>query len=143
MGPPRYNGAMKRRSALLTLGAATLLPTVGLGSLGAAVKPNDPREWGRLRPGWDKICCGVNPCFPRDGRETIYRPYERFARTDTVGAYLDASLRLYRDVYAGRRSDLPIDFHAYLSQRVPNSQYLALYADPADKIDAFGMIVPA
>jgi hypothetical protein len=140
----RYNGSMKRRSALLALGAATLLPTGGfagrLGPLGASVIRNEPKEWGRW---WisRKICC-VNPFFPRDGRETIYRPYERLARTDTVGAYLDVSLYLYREAYARRRPNLPTDFHAYLVQRIPESRYLESF-NPASKIDAFGMIVPA
>jgi hypothetical protein len=136
---------MKRRSALLALGAATLLPTVGLGPLGVTVKPNDPAEWGRLRPGWDQICCGINPHFPVDGRETIYRPYERFARTDTVGAYLDVTAYLWGQgaPYRGTYRDLPADFFAYLGQRVTSHRALELDADPADKIDAFGNIVPA
>jgi len=134
---------MKRRSALLTLSAATLFPAITLEPSGASVIPNDPREWGRRRPGWDVICCGINPCFPTDGRETIYRPYERFARTDTVGAYLDVEAYLFGEPHRGAHRDLPRDFSAYLRQRVPNPQYLWLYAKPSDTIDAFGMIVAA
>lgn len=131
---------MKRRSALLTLGAATLLPPVGFEPVRASVIPNDPREWGRLRPGWDKISCGINPCYPTDGRETIYRPYERFARTDTVGAFLDVEAYVWGEPHKEKYRDLPADFSAYLRQRIPNPQYLWLYAKPSDRIDAFGMI---
>ena len=132
--PPGYNGGMKRRTALITLSAVALLPTVGQG---AAVKQNDPSEWGRLRPGWDLICCGINPHYPTDGRETIYPPYERLARTDTVGAFLAAYDRLSE---APRR--LPADFCLYLGQRVPSAYWFG-FANPADRIDAFGRIVPA
>src|ERR1700676_322105 len=98
---------MKRHQALLTFGAVILLPAIAEppAVIAASVKPNDPVEWNRW---WisKRICC-VNPFFPLDGRETIYRPYEQCARTDTVGAYLDVLVSICRERYAGRLTNLP------------------------------------
>lgn len=47
-------------------------------------QPNDPREWERT---WS-TASDISPTYPRDGRETICA-HERFARTDTVRAFLD------------------------------------------------------
>jgi hypothetical protein len=132
---------MRRRSALLAIGAVAVLPSAGLaGPRGP--RRNDPREWSRWWIG--QASCSVNPFFPRDGRETIYQPYERFARTDTVGAYLDVSAYLcaqggpHRSAYR----KLPDDFCHYLGQRIPWNQCL-WECNQANRIDAFGMIVPA
>ena len=134
----RYNVNMKRQSALLVIGAAALLPTVRLERLQAAVRRNNPQEWGRW---WisQEICC-VNPFYPRDGRETIYRPYERFARTDTVGAYLDVRPYLWGAPQGRTLRGLPADFDVYLMQRIPEHRYLE-FENPSDKIDAFGKLV--
>lgn len=132
----RYNGAVKRRSALVVIGAALTLPTMSLELRAGLATRNDPREWGRW---WisDKITC-INPFYPRDGRETIYRPYERFAGTDTVGAFLG----VYDSLCCGQQTGFPEDFSSYLQQRVASIDYLLTYADAADRVDPFGMIVP-
>ena len=56
-----------------------------------------------------------------------------------MGAFLDLEVRLWGEPYRGIH--LPDDFFAYLGQRVPNPQYLWLYADPSDAIDAFGNVI--
>src|ERR1700688_539520 len=111
--PPssRYNGIMKRRFALLTIGTVILLPTVGLEPLGVSVRRNDPADWHRW---WWSSITHVHPTYPREGRETISRRYERSARTAPVGSYLDVTACLWGEPYRGTYHDLPDDFNDYL-----------------------------
>jgi hypothetical protein len=104
-------------------------------------KPNDPNEWKR---DWEQPINHASPRFPLDGRETIYDPYEAYARTDSWRALLEATRR----VRAGDPA-LPTDFDAYLSQRVifvisdPPEPSIEENSTSATMIDRFGVLYEA
>ena len=97
---------------------------------------NLPGEWKRQ---WhDGSLSGVHPTFPTDGRETLYPPYEREAPTDTVADYLRAAFRAHRN-----DPDLPPDYNAYLTQRVPTTLHFGTAHVPLEStIDAHGFTTP-
>jgi hypothetical protein len=101
------------------------------------VIPNNPREWGKI---WNEGSnATANACYPLDGRETIWEPYERLVSTATVGDYRDA-LDVALGVPTSRYYEsVPEDLFAYLNQRVIGGQGLDLL-DADAKIDRFGRI---
>lgn len=98
-------------------------------------QPNVPGDWHRV---WDDSISGVHPTYPTDGRETIFEPYETHAPTNTVGGYLKAARRV-----ADRDPDLPRDFDAYLTQRVPSTVHFGTPIAPFEHvIDRHGGVLP-
>jgi hypothetical protein len=89
----------------------------------------NPDEW---HIPFAKDLVGLNPTYPIDGRPTLWEPYESFANTSTAGGYMDALERLQ-----GRDPSLPLDFGAYLAQRVPSAAHMASL-DPMTPIDRYG-----
>lgn len=98
------------------------------------VKKNDPTEWTRS---WhqddDPLDMYGSDTFPRDGRETIFDPYEALAPTTTVGEYALASQR----VEDGDMT-LPADFGDYLQQRVQSPWWMMRSCELDYKINRFG-----
>lgn len=85
------------------------------------------------------IACGTCASYPTDGRETIYAPYEQFARTDTVDAFLNVYNYLYGEPHWGEYA-LPENFMDYLQQRTLSIDAVR-EAHKLDRIDEFGKIV--
>jgi hypothetical protein len=92
---------------------------------------NEPNEWRNVAPP-DQT--HLHATFPRDGRQTIHRPYEYAQPTTSVGDYLRAADRV-------RRGDpaLPRDYADYLAQRVPSARHFA-DLPPFLPIDEYGNV---
>jgi hypothetical protein len=99
------------------------------------IRKNDPGEWQRT---WlpEGMSNSGSATYPRDGRETIYDPYEVHAPTTTVGGYL-AAVAAAMPHGTPPPARFPEDFAYYLLQRTPTLFGLEHYP-PETPIDRFG-----
>jgi hypothetical protein len=100
-------------------------------------KKNVPAEWSRSwQKSDDPLDMYGSATYPRDGRETIFDPFEAFACTSTVGDFLIAYQRAERG-----DPTLPDGFQHYLRQRTSNPERIFFVCEPDDRIDRFGDVV--
>lgn len=103
---------------------------------------NIPADWATAHKGAPGVIDEMNATWPRDGRETLYPPYEQYAPTTTVGDYFEAQDRCAKDfenVMKGQKAHFPLDFTLYLAQRVQSAWTLRQYPDDT-KIDKYGRV---